>query len=219
MNTSNILRASKIGLLMATFVLSLSVQAEVVIQRSELKDSTIKMKVTGEEAKALAQLTRDYNGSEDMYLAKGAGKEDFSSIRNLRCSGDICTIEFDGDVYMASDAEDYYTDEFNAKLKSLGADEVLVSPRMADLNGAPHFYEARLLRLMIENRSEMKSIQYKKFSPLSLTKKDVVASSLYEASLKLKDLSIICHSQIVTGMGVVNFLNESCSLNVKARVQ
>lgn len=204
---------------MATVVLSLSAQAEVTIQRSNLRDSTIKMKVTGEDAKALVQLTRDYNGAEDMYLAKGASKEDFSSIRNLRCSEDACTIEFNGDVYSASDAEDYYTDEFNAKLRSLRADEVIVSDRMTEMSGAPLFYESRILRLMIENRSEMKGIQYKRSLPLSLTKKDVVASPLYEARLKSNNLSIVCYSQIVTGMGVVNFLNESCSLNAKAKVQ
>lgn len=42
------------------------------------------------------------------------------------------------------------------------------------------------------------------------------ARALYEVIFELPSLSIVCYSSIVTGMGVQNFLSESCSVTATA---
>ncbi len=192
-------------------VMSSTAMAQVQATSDNLKNNRFTLTVTGQDAMTLKKLVSDYDGKEDMYLSQEANKQDNSSIRYIGCKSETCTVIFEGDVFTNKDSQDYYTGSFNRKIKSLREDQVLVINAVRGLTGAPSFYESRIIKLLQENRNEVKGIRLKAIRPRNSTRAENVSSLVYEIGLKLNRIELQCYSSITTGMGVTNFLSENCS--------
>ncbi len=192
--------------------------AGVEIQKGSSRYGTVMMKLTGEEAQLIKALSSGYDGKADMYLQKGAAKEDVSNIRSVNCASEVeCTIVYDAEVLTNKDQQDFYGKAFNEKLKSMSVDQALIMPTMGKGGGNETPYDARVLRLLMENPSGMKGISIQSFRPSAKTTGEVVSSRLYEVQVKTKSMKLTCFSSIITGMGVQNFLEETCSIEAIAQ--
>lgn len=194
-------------------------QANVSIERAQIKSSEIIVTVSGEDAKILKTFISGYDNEVDSVIAKAANTDDYSSIRAIACAGEVCTVRAEASAYGKADTQDYYDKDFNQKLRGLQDDQVVVMSNAKEMTGAKSSYEARILRLMIENAQGLKNVSSKNFKANSLKQADLVSSLLYEVRLDLSSLSIVCYSSIVTGMGVQNFLSENCSFTATANVK
>lgn len=195
-----------------------TVHADVKIKKLENRtENPVILTFTGEEARALKEIANDYDGTIDSILQNGAGKNDFSMIRGLRCGTDTCVMELEAEVLTKEDTREYYAEKFNKSLKNLADGEVLISPLMGKSSEGMTALDSRFLRLMMEKSNESNLVHIKTSRPSSLKNAEQISSTLYEVSMKSGALSITCYSSIVTGMGNVNFLSESCSVNAVAR--
>lgn len=177
--------------------------------------------LTGRDALNLRKVINDYEDAVDTVLKKGASDDDPSMIRSIDCrSADSCVVSIDAEVLTKNDTQDYYSEDFNKVLRSLADDEVVISSHMgrASGEGGVSTLDARFLRLMQEAASQTDVVRSQSFKPASMRNADEVSSKLYEVSFKTGKMNLTCYSSIITGMGLVNFLEESCSIKAIVKV-
>ncbi len=195
--------------------------AEISVNKNDIKSSEVTLNITGTEASELKKIILDYEGSLDSILKAGIKDEhDASTIRSLNCGADACQMIVSAEALTNKDTQDYYDDNFNKKLLTLSNSQALVTPQMGrGLDGAKAKMDARFLRLLMEKSNDSKNIRVSRSMPSNLKNPDQISSPLYEVTLSTGNLSIKCYSSIVTGMGVVNFLEESCSVEARANLK
>lgn len=195
--------------------------AEVSVPKDSPKYGPFKITVTGSEAQLLKKIVLNYENKMDGVLAEPAtlNKADNSLLQSIQCAAAICEITYRGEIKTSADQQDYYNDEFNNELKSLAADEVVITSGLGKEPSSSAYYEARILRLLMESSREMKEIEVTTFKTSDLKNAEQWGVSLYELSLKMNDLTLTCHSTLDVQMGNYNRLIDGCYLQGKAKLK
>ncbi len=194
---------------LVVMIVLVSVSASAGVKLIENKGSNITVRVTGADVATLKEMLADRTA------INGLSDGDPSNFRSISCGESSCDISIEGETATNKDTADYFTKEYNDKLKSLTDNQVLVTPAMRDglYSGANN--DGRVLRILVESQS-IKGVTVKLERRLSQTlKPDQVYIPVMNAQLKLSEVSISCHS----GVGVwsdKNIMQDSCSLEVVA---
>lgn len=190
----------------ATFS-TFSAQAEVKLVSEN--DNGVSIRVTGKDVATLQAVLE--NGSLD----EGAGKNDYSTIRSLTCDKDSCTIVARGSLLTAADSQDYYTKDFQKTLKSLKANQVLLTGHMGEGNdGTVDEFDGRVTRaLMNAHFAQADGVEAKLERNLKTKITSDLGSVVVMTASAGTEVKIKCYTSVELQMGVQNFTQNTCNVD------
>ncbi|WP_415061915.1 hypothetical protein [Bdellovibrio sp.] len=164
------------------------------------------IRIVGEDGQLLKKIL------EDSQIEIKEDAADTSTIRKIICDSSGCSLTVNGDVQTAENVEEYYSDDYNKKLKSLKNNEVLLSaPMMGTEPGDRNNNDGLMIRALQLSRFESRNIQLqveKNATPGA----DQWLVPVLKISLRMKSFTLQCSSGINIATGVKNSLHESCYL-------
>lgn len=195
---------------------SVASQAAVTIEKTSVNNAEIQLKLTGEEARLLSQIT--YEGSA--LETRAHRGQDFSTIRSITCSDGECIVAVEGDINGKEDIQEYYSKDFNKKLAALKDGEALVTaPGFGKgYMGEEQEYDGKVVRALLEDhKSGERPAKLKKYNLSGIGKRDVGSVPLFKIEKDLGALKITCYSSLEVEIGNKNKVNESCSIAAVAK--
>lgn len=182
-------------------------------------DDVVKIKITGESGKELAEVL----GSVGFKKQK-AKDDDSSIIQSIDCSqkGE-CTLEVLADYYETRDVHSqelggmFLSDKSLARAKKMKDSQVMIQAPSMGLDGfltKPRELDGTILKALMSSAAGSDNITIKHEKRTAI-KQDTAVIPVFSVTMKTADIEITCSSGIQI-LGERNVLDESCSFEVIA---